>query len=111
MSTPPPGRVVVSRFRAKPGKAEELIEVFRWHSAATHEEPAVRVFALHREPDDPDSFVVVESYDTDADLWRHKETPHYERSMALLPDLIDGKPESILYDPVALGDPVKGVVG
>ena len=54
---------------------------------------------------------MVESYVTDEDLWRHKQTPHYQRSMALLPDLIDGKPESILYDAVALGDPAKSVGG
>jgi quinol monooxygenase YgiN len=111
MSDTVPGRVVVSRFRSKPGCRDAVAEIFEWHCAATHGEPGVLVFALHQEQDDPDAFVAVEAYRGTEDLAAHKETPHYRRALALLPDLITGRPESTIYTPLPLGDAEKGTVG
>jgi quinol monooxygenase YgiN len=110
MSDSAPGKVVVSRFRSRPGCRDAVIEIFGWHCAATHDEPGVLVFALHQEQDDPDAFVAVEAYRSAEDLAIHKETPHYRRALSLLPDLITGRPESTICTPRPLGDPKKGTV-
>jgi quinol monooxygenase YgiN len=111
VSEAPPGeRVVVSHFRARPGSEEAIEELFAAHAADTHTEPGVRTFAMHRDANDAGHFVVVEVYDAQADLDFHKTTPHYARTMAALPDLIDGRPDSTPLDRIPLGDPIKGIV-
>jgi quinol monooxygenase YgiN len=103
-------RVVVSHFRAKPGSEEAIEALMAAHATDTHTEPGVRTFAMHRDADDPGHFVVIEVYDGQADLEFHRTTPHYARTMAQLPELIDGRPDSTPLDRVPLGDPAKGNV-
>jgi quinol monooxygenase YgiN len=103
-------RVVVSHFRAKEGQGEAVEALMAAHARDTHTEPGVRTFAMHRDAADPLHFVVVEVYDGPADLDFHKTTPHYARTMAQLPDLIDGRPDSTPLDRVPLGDPAKGII-
>lgn len=106
-----PGRVVISRFRAKPGRVDDLLDIYSWHAVASHEEPALLTFALHQQKDAPDEIAVVESFLTEDDLRHHKSTPHYARSMPMVLDCIQGRPESVLFDPIRLGTSPKGFVG
>lgn len=103
-------RVVVSHFRAKPGSEEAIEALMAAHATDTHTEAGVRTFAMHRDADDPRHFVVIEVYDGQADLEFHRTTPHYARTMAQLPGLIEGRPDSTPLDRVPLGDPAKGNV-
>jgi quinol monooxygenase YgiN len=103
-------RIVVSHVRAKPGMADEVEALIAPHAAETHTEAGVQVFAMHRDTRDPEHFVFVEIYDGQADLEAHRLTPHYKRTMARLPDLIEGAPDSTPLDRIPLGDPIKGIV-
>jgi (4S)-4-hydroxy-5-phosphonooxypentane-2,3-dione isomerase len=66
-----PQVALLSRFKAKPGKAEELIAAFRPVFEQVDKEPGTRLYVLHRSKDDPDRFWVSELYADDAAFVAH----------------------------------------
>jgi autoinducer 2-degrading protein len=69
--------IVHVHVRVKPGQGDAFVAATRENARASRREPGVVRFDVVRELADPDRFVLVEIYRTDADPARHKETEHY----------------------------------
>jgi len=100
---------VVAVLTAKPGLGPKVIESFREVSPLVHEEPGCELYAAHLEQDG-DTVVMVERWTTRLDLDAHAAGAPLARLNELNADLLE-RPYGVWFlDPVALGDPVKGLI-
>jgi len=81
--------VIVARWRAKEGKAEEIEGILRELVPATRAEPGTLMFIGHRSHDNPDEFLIYEQYVDEAAFVAHQQMPHFktlvlERALPLL---------------------------
>ena len=102
--------VVVARARAKEGREQDLMRAFDDVIPPTHEEGGCQRYALHRGTDDPRLFVMIERWDSRADLDRHLGTAHVQKLFGALPDLIDGAPELMILENVSAATGDKGAL-
>jgi quinol monooxygenase YgiN len=83
---------VVGRLTAKPGKDDELAELFKELSAlAKAHEPGMLQHAILRSDSNPASFVVVEVFRDQAAFDAHSKTPHYPEVGRRVAALIDSQ--------------------
>jgi quinol monooxygenase YgiN len=101
--------VVVVSFRFKAGREDEGVELLRGVIEDSHGEPGCRLYALHREADDPTRFAIVEKWDSQDDLDAHFRQPHMA-GITQAVDLLEEPPQVWFTQPVAIGDPVKGAL-
>lgn len=95
-----PKVALLARFKAKEGKAEELIAAFRPVLAQAKREPGTLSYALHRSEDDPDLFWVCELYaDSDA-FAAHARSDAMAAATPVLGELI-AESELIVGEPVS----------
>jgi quinol monooxygenase YgiN len=80
---------IVVRFRAKDGADDKLAETLGTVARATRNEPANLCFDVYRSVEDPRDFTLVELYTEAAGLDAHRETPHFQTAMGILPDLLE----------------------
>lgn len=102
--------VVIVHLRAKPGMEQKMVDILSTNMIATHKEPGLRKFALHRDHADPRHFMVVEVYDSRADYDYHHAQAHYAVCMSQLPATLDGSHQSTHVEPLTIGDPAKGLL-
>lgn len=102
--------VVIVHLHAKRGSEKKMVEILSTNMIATHKEPGLRKFALHRDLNDPLHFMVVEVYDSRADYDYHHAQPHYAVCMAALPATLDGTHQSTHVEPLRIGDLAKGLL-
>ena len=102
--------VVIVHLHAKPGQDKKLVEILSTNMIATHKEPGLRKFTLHRDLDNPLHFMVVEVYDGRADYDYHHAQPHYAVCMAALPATLAEGHQSTHVAPIPVGDPAKGLL-
>ncbi|KAH8697518.1 hypothetical protein BGW36DRAFT_427476 [Talaromyces proteolyticus] len=91
----------------KPGKTDEFAALLNGMSEKVHAlEPGIRNYYNFKVPDE-DMFVIVESYEDEAALQYHGETPHYheylEKAMQLFAKPLSFKinvkiPENLIPD-------------
>jgi len=102
-----PKVALVARFKAKEGKAEELIAAFQPVIEQAEGEPGTLLYALHRSRDDPDLFWVCELY-ADSDAFdAHVKSDAMAAAAPVLRELIDAESELIVGEPVS----AKGMPG
>jgi quinol monooxygenase YgiN len=96
---------LVARFKAKEGKAEELIAAFGPVLAQAGKEPGTLLYALNRSKDDPNLFWVCELY-ADGDAFAaHSGSDAMAAATPVLGELI-AESELIIGEPVsAAGKP------
>jgi autoinducer 2-degrading protein len=82
----------------------ESVEAFK---AATVEnarnsvqEPGIARFDVVQQIDDPEKFILVECYRTEADPAEHKKTPHYQTWRNTVADMMAEPRSSVKYDNV-----------
>lgn len=102
--------VVIVHLRAKPGMEQKMVDILSTNMIATHKEPGLRKFALHRDHADPCHFMVVEVYDSRADYDYHHAQAHYAVCMSQLPATLEGTHQSTHVEPLKIGDPAKGLL-
>ena len=102
--------VVIVHLHAKPGQDKKMVEILSTNMIATHKEPGLRKFALHRDLSDPLHYMVVEVYDSRADYDFHHAQPHYAVCMAALPATLEGSHMSTHVEPLRIGDLKKGLL-
>lgn len=69
--------VVIARYRARPGRGDEVAALLAPHVAATRAEPGCETFLVNRSTDDGDRFVLYERYADEAAFEAHRESPHF----------------------------------
>lgn len=98
---------VVAVITAKPGKREEVLEAFRANMPAVHaEKGCVEYGPVIDAPDmgpiqtefGPDTFVVIEKWETTADLKAHAAAPHMAAYAAKVKDLLANRVIHVLTD-------------
>lgn len=102
--------VVAVSLQASPGRGDDLVAMFTPGIEATHKEEGCVRYALHRDSADPDHFVHVEVWRSQADLDEHFKQPHLAELLAGMatPGLLAGRPAMWFTTPVPIGDPAKG---
>jgi (4S)-4-hydroxy-5-phosphonooxypentane-2,3-dione isomerase len=95
-----PRVAVLSRVKAKEGRAEELIAAFRPVFRQVEKEPGTLVYVLHRSKDDPDLFWVSELYSDDQAFAAHSGSDAIAAATVPLGELIADS-ELIIGEPVS----------
>jgi quinol monooxygenase YgiN len=98
---------VVARVYPKPGRLQEVIDVYAPIVPLVHQEPGCELFALHI---DGETVFVVEKWATPADLQGHAAGPAYAQIRAGISDLVDHTPDVWVLDPLPFGDAAKGTI-
>jgi autoinducer 2-degrading protein len=73
--------IVIAQYRAQPGTADDIAEVLRHHAVSSAAEPGCLQFTALRSADDPDRFVLYESYVDEAAFDEHRATPHFRTNI------------------------------
>lgn len=81
--------VIIPRLKAKPGSGPELERVLRHVSRATHREtPPPVTYQVIRSQEDPDSFAIMEIFESAEALKRHSESPHLKQALPVIESLL-----------------------
>jgi quinol monooxygenase YgiN len=97
-------------IRAAEGHADEVVAAFEACIAKTHEEEGCLTYALHRDAADPNHFVHLERWRSQADLDAHMTQPYVAELFAVAgrPGVLAAPPQLTFAGSLALGDPKKG---
>ena len=100
-------KIVVARVYPKPGRLQEVIDVYAGIVPLVYEEPGCELFALYT---DGETVFVVEKWATPADLQGHADGAAYARIRAGISDLVDHAPDVWILDSLPLGGAAKGTI-
>jgi len=100
---------VVAKFNPLPGHGQRIIEAFREIAPLVHDEPGCELYAAHLERDG-DVVVMVERWSSQAELDGHANGEPLRRLNELTARLVARPYDVWFLDPVALGDPSKGLI-
>jgi quinol monooxygenase YgiN len=92
---------VVARIKVKPGQEEAFVGAMNGLIAAVKaNEPETTVYECFRSRTNPQEFVMLEVYASQAALDAHQKTPHFMAAGAKLMPTFDGMPALEFYDGV-----------
>lgn len=100
--------VVVATVEVKPGSEDVVQALLETAIAHTHTEEGCISYALHRDFEQPQRFVMVERWASREALDEHFTKPYVAELFAALPEHVAAAPEIIRTEPVPLGDATKG---
>lgn len=98
--------VLVSIITPKPGKLEEMVRAITSAMPGVHTEPGCALYSLHR---GDDKLVMIEKWDDAESLQKHGEGAAMVKLGVAVSALVEGTIEMHLVEPIAAGDPVKGL--
>ncbi len=78
-------------LRIKPDKIADFKELALYNAANSVEEPGCARFEVLQQEDDEERFMLIEHYVDDAAVEAHRQTPHFARWAATIPDLQQGE--------------------
>jgi quinol monooxygenase YgiN len=93
--------VVVAKMKALEGKEEDMEKALKDMVALVSKEPGTLVYTLHKDQNDPRSFLFYEKYKDLESLGFHSSTPYFKELFKTLKPLLDGKPEIAMYTELA----------
>jgi quinol monooxygenase YgiN len=104
--------VLISELFVREGCADEAVRDLTVCIEAAHrEEPGLRRYALHRDVDNPNHFVMVEVFDDLAARMAHRSTSHLALIRTQFGNWLEQEPVRLgTLEPVPLGDPNKGAL-
>ena len=102
--------VGVVDVRAAEGRADAVVAAFEACTIRTQEEPGCLLYALHRDTADPDHFVHVERYRSQAELDHHLAQPYTKAVFAWAgtPGNLARTPQLTFLQGLGIGAPDKG---
>lgn len=90
--------IVIARVRPRPDRREELLAILREVQTASRADDGCLHYGYYVEITDPDACIAVEEWrDRDA-LAAHLQTPHVQRLVRALPDMLAGVPEIVSHE-------------
>ena len=101
-------KIVVARVYPKPGRLQEVIDVYAGIVPLVYEEPGCELFALHT---DGETVFVVEKWVTPADLQGHADGVAYAQIRAGISELVDHPADVWILDSLSFSETVKGTIG
>lgn len=95
---------------AADGKADEVVAAFEECIRQTHQEEGCLTYALHRDAANPNHFVHLERWRSQADLDEHMTKPYVAALFAVAgaPGVLAQPPQLTFASSLGLGDPAKG---
>jgi quinol monooxygenase YgiN len=102
--------VVVATFALRPGQEEAANAAFASLVEQTHGEAGCLTYALHADPKDPLTLVMVERWASQSALDNHSQQPYVTELLARAGDFLAAPPDLRPLAPVPHGDPAKGVL-
>ena len=102
--------VVVATFEIQEGKGEEAKALLHELIEGSHAEAGCLSYALHRDNNDPNVFVIVEVWTSQVALEAHFQHPYVKALAERGPDVIASPPVIRFCAPLTVGDPVKGAL-
>jgi quinol monooxygenase YgiN len=99
--------IVVARVYPKPGRLQEVIDIYAPIVPLVHQEPGCELFALHT---DGQTVFVVEKWATPADLQGHAAGAAYAQIRAGISDLVDHAADVWILDPLPFGGAAKSTI-
>jgi quinol monooxygenase YgiN len=100
-------KIVVARVYPKPGRLQEVIDVYASVVPFVYQESGCELFALHTEGE---TVFVVDKWATPADLQGHADGAAYAQIRAGINDLVDHAPDVWVLDPLPFGEAAKGTI-
>ena len=103
-------KIVVARVFPKPGRLQEVIDVYARIVPLVHQEPGCELFALHT---DGETVFLVEKWATPADLEAHAAGPAYAQIAEIrtgVSDLVDHAADVWVLDSLPFGEAAKGII-
>src|SRR4051812_1437835 len=101
---------VTARAKAKPGNEKDLEAALRDVTVLTHAEPGCLRYAVHRDLQDPSSFLIVERWASIEAHESHMKTAHVQALFKKVPALVATTPEILAFEPMPMGNPTKGTL-
>lgn len=93
--------VVVATLPGKPAKRDEIEAALIAAAKASRAEEGCTGYAFHRDLENPDSYVSVETWRDQAAVDAHFQSPHVAVLMGLAGELLDGAPAIVTYETTA----------
>jgi quinol monooxygenase YgiN len=85
----------VVKFKIKPGREADFEQAFHVMGEGVRQnEPGNIYYELYRTSEDPHTYVIIEHYKDTAAVAAHGRSPHAQKLMASLRDLLDGPPQA-----------------
>jgi quinol monooxygenase YgiN len=92
---------VIAKLVAKEGRGDDMAKALGTMIEAVENEPGTEVYVMHRSAQEPDSIWFYELY-TDADASKaHSASDAMKQMFTDLADIIGGRPELTILEPVA----------
>ena len=102
--------VVVASVEVKPGSEDAALEIFSETIRRTHDEAGCLNYALHRDEDNPQRFVLIERWTSQVALENHTLQPYVTDLLARIAEHLAGPPAIHRCSPMPIGDEVKGTL-
>jgi quinol monooxygenase YgiN len=104
--------VAVVSIKAAAGRGDDVQAAFEAAIKETHAEEGCIKYALHRDNSDPDRFVHIEQWRSQADLDAHMQQPYMAALFAAAgePGMLAEPPAMWFTSPLGIGDPDKGAL-
>ena len=102
--------VVVASFEVQEAKADEAEAALRETIEATHAEAGCLNYALHRDKNDRNVFVLVEKWTSQVALDAHFQQPYVAALGEKAAGLLAAPPTIRFCDAIPVGDPMKGTL-
>ena len=102
--------VVVATLTVKEGMEDRALEILRPVVDGTHTEAGCLTYALHRDNNDPLTFVIIEHWTSQVALDNHFVQPHMAELATHAAELLAAPPVVRFCSPLGLGDSVKGTL-
>ncbi len=94
-------------FKLKPGKMQELRDLYNKEVVSTHKgHKGIRFVHLLESLDNKDEGISVTAWDTKADVEAYEKSGDYEKLVAKFKDMYTGEPVLKSYEVTASSDPI-----
>lgn len=98
---------VIARVHPKPGRVQDVLDVYAEVVPLVHQEQGCELFAVHT---DGESVFLVERWATPADLQAHAKGPVFAKTRTLIDGLVSGPADIWRVDNIPFGELAKGTI-
>lgn len=85
-------------IKVKEGHAVEFLEAFRINYEGTRREPGNLRFDVLRDPQDENTFLIYEVFQSAEALEEHRKTEHYKECVRIIDPILDGPRTKVYYN-------------
>jgi len=90
--------ILTAGIKAKPGSEKAVEDALLAMIPGVQEEENTLTYTLHRDINDPCSFMYYEVYTDESAFKYHGSTPHFQALLKALDGILDGSPVETFYE-------------